>query len=122
MIIKIQLWEPIISTIPDDTMLFAILDPSRALSSKIIAENYINFYALRHPYVGDVIFRFENLIDYESIHGLTRLFIPKEYMLPFVENMGFFADLLKKVMQLICLYQSKLSISIVQTATFITIC
>lgn len=96
MIIKIQLWEPIISTIPDDTMLFAILDPSRALSSKIIAENYINFYALRHPYVGDVIFRFENLIDYESIHGLTRLFIPKEYMLPFVENMGFFADLLKK--------------------------
>ena len=86
---------PMIRTIPDDTMLFSILNPKSKMAKKIIMENYINFYSVVHPFVGDVIFRFENLIDYESICGLKRLFIPFDYIKNISQTFDTFFAILK---------------------------
>jgi hypothetical protein len=56
MMISNPVYTPLINTIPDDTMLFCMLDPNTEIAQKVIVENYVNFYAKRHPYVGDVIF------------------------------------------------------------------
>lgn len=91
---KNETFEPLIHTIPDDTMIFAALHTNDCVCKKIITENYINFYARRHQFVRDVIVRFENLIDYESIRGLKRIFIPSDFMMQFASNPKNILDLL----------------------------
>lgn len=96
MMISNPVYTPLINTIPDDTMLFCMLDPNTEIAQKVIVENYVNFYAKRHPYVGDVIFRFENLIDYESIQGIKRVFISHEFLERLVMNPEYLIDLLER--------------------------
>ena len=80
MIIKNTISAPAILTIPDDAIIFSLLINNDPISEKIIAENYINFYSVRSMSTGEVVLRFENMIDYESIYGIERLFIPIELL------------------------------------------
>lgn len=80
MIIKNKIFPPAILTIPDDAIIFSLLINNDPISEKIIAENYINFYSVRSMSTGEVVLRFENMIDYESIYGIDRFFIPIELL------------------------------------------
>ena len=118
---KNETFEPLIHTIPDDTMIFAALHTNDCVCKKIITENYINFYARRHQFVRDVIVRFENLIDYESIRGLKRIFIPSDFMMQFASNPKNILDLLMMATILICRLQSLLFLFIIREIRRITI-
>ncbi|GFI46787.1 hypothetical protein IMSAGC019_02107 [Lachnospiraceae bacterium] len=94
MVIKRDIYQPLILTIPDDTALFSILDPEEEITKKIVMENYINFYSFRDPQYGNVVFRFENFMDYESIVGLERCFIPIDIMKKYYDDLDIIIKLL----------------------------
>ena len=80
MIIKNPVYEPFILTIPDDVIVFSLFEENSVYIKKFIMENYINFYSINPPLLNEVVFRFENFMDYESIHGIERYFIPINMM------------------------------------------
>ncbi|MCI8693219.1 MAG: hypothetical protein HFH91_10855 [Lachnospiraceae bacterium] len=76
MLIKNKIYQPIILTIPEDTSLFSVLNPDEKMTSKIIMENFIDFYCFKVPTHNFVYFRFENYMDYSYIEGIRQAFIP----------------------------------------------
>lgn len=76
MLIKNNIYQPDILTIPEDTCLFSILCPNEKISSKIIMENYIDFFCFKDPANNMVYFRFKKNMDYGSIEGIKQAFIP----------------------------------------------
>ena len=75
MIIKNKIYQPNILTIPEDTSLFSILCPSEKITSKIIMENYIDFFCFKDPANNLVYFRFKKFMDYGNIEGIKQSFI-----------------------------------------------
>ncbi len=76
MLIENPVYKPFILTIPDDGIVFSLFDENNVYTEKFFMENYINFYSINPPPLERVVFRFENFMDYESIHGIERYFIP----------------------------------------------
>ncbi len=96
MLIKNPVFEPLILTIPDDVIVFSIFSYENAYSRKFIMENYINFYSVNPPHLQEVVFRFENFMDYESIHGLERCFIPMGIVKKYYSDEAIILQLLKE--------------------------
>lgn len=94
MIIKKEIYQPLILTIPEDSAFFSILNPVEEISKKIIMENYINFYSFRDPQYGNIAFRFENYMDYESIEGIERCFIAIDVMKKYYKSLDIIVELL----------------------------
>lgn len=94
MLIKNSVYEPFILTIPDDVIVFSMFDSKDTFMQKFIMENYINFYGISPPLLHEVVFRFENFMDYESIHGLERCFIPIGMMKKYYFNEDIIIQLL----------------------------
>lgn len=76
MLIKNKIYQPIILTIPEDTSLFSILNPDEKITSKIIMENFVDFYCFKEPTHNLVFFRFKKFMDYSYIEGIRQSFIP----------------------------------------------
>ena len=96
MIMKKMLYEPLIKTIPDDTSIFSVLDIKTEIGKKIVMENYINFYAFRDQQYGNIVFRFENFMNYESIFGLERCFVPIDIMKKYYMDCKIIVELLSE--------------------------
>lgn len=96
MLIKKELYSPLIRTIPDDTALFSILNFETKIAKKIIMENYINFYCFKDFPFDYTVLRFENFMDYESIEGLERCFIPIDIVKKYYYNLDIFFELLNE--------------------------
>ncbi|GEM_PF-2223714 len=96
MIIEKKLYEPMIHTIPDDCCLFSLLNVEDEFAKKIIMENYINFYAFKDRQYGNIVFRFENFMNYESILGLERCFIPIGMLKKYYGNLNIIVQLLSE--------------------------
>lgn len=80
MLIKNNIYQPMILTIPEDTSLFSILNPSEKITSKIIMENYVNFFCFKDPANNLVYFRFKKRMDYGNIEGIKQSFIPLDVL------------------------------------------
>ena len=80
MIIKNNIYQPVILTIPEDTSLFSILNPDEKITSKIIMENFIDFYCFKEPVRNLVFFRFKKYMDYSYIEGIRQAFIPVDIL------------------------------------------
>ena len=74
MLIKNPVFEPLILTIPDDVIVFSV----------------------NPPHLQEVVFRFENFMDYESIHGLERCFIPMGIVKKYYSDEAIILQLLKE--------------------------
>lgn len=76
MLIKNKIYQPVILTIPEDTSLFSILNQGEKITSKIIMENFIDFYCFKESANNLVYFRFKKYMDYSYIEGIRQSFIP----------------------------------------------
>lgn len=76
-------------------MIFSAIDSKSDFFRKFVMENYINFYAIHLRSNDEVVFRFENLIDYESIYGLKRVFLPVDLLKRMRKDIDFFISLIR---------------------------
>lgn len=96
MVISNLTYNPYILTIPDDATVFSVVNSNSPMFSKIIMENYINFFALRTDAIGYVILRFENFFDYECIEGIDHAYIPIEIFKELVSDKKYWRFILGK--------------------------
>lgn len=75
MLLKSNIYSPIIRTIPDESAFFSVLDPEKKITSKIIMENFINFFSYKDTSSGLTFFRFENYKNFGTIEGIEQCFI-----------------------------------------------
>ena len=84
-----------ILTIPDDVVLFTILNPEDKMTRKIVMENYINFYAYKDAVSGISYFRFEDFKNYENLDGVEKCLVPMNLIKENSNSLGFLLELLQ---------------------------
>ena len=95
MIIQKKIYNPMILTIPDDVVLFTILNPEDKMTRKIVMENYINFYAYKDAVSGISYFRFEDFKNYENLDGVEKCLVPMNLIKENSNSLGFLLELLQ---------------------------
>ncbi len=77
---KNKLFSSIIRTIPDDILVFSVLNPKKDITKKFIMENYINFYSFKVTDDNYVVLRFEDFMKGGNFEEIDYCFIPIDFM------------------------------------------
>lgn len=93
---KENLFSPIIKTIPDDMLVFSILNINEKITYKFIMENYINFYSFKVMDEGYVVLRFEDSINGKNFEGIDHCFIPVDFIKKYDQDLKIIIEMIRE--------------------------
>ena len=93
---KKKLFSPIITTIPDDMLVFSILNINEKITHKFIMENYINFYSFKVLNEEYVVLRFEDTMNRKKYEGIDHCFIPIDLLEKYDQNFNIIIEMIRE--------------------------
>lgn len=91
---KIQLYEPAIHTIPEDTLVFSMVEQGSPEYYKLIMENYVSFTTFYDDVHKETWLRFQNYLNWETIGLFSSFFMPRDIYQPFPDKLSLLRQLL----------------------------
>lgn len=90
----LPMFEPAISTVPEDSMLFSLVQKDTPQYYKLVMENYIGFMVFCYPLQRMNFLRFDNFLDWTSFKGFKALFIPEDLFKNQQDPIGTFKNMI----------------------------